>query len=60
VVRLMLRQLNPRESGSGTHWIEVEVRLRANMDDVQKILDLTGTRTPTPSVVESIASRYTD
>jgi hypothetical protein len=33
---------------------------RAYLDDVEKILDPTGTRTPTPSVAQPVASRYTD
>jgi hypothetical protein len=33
---------------------------RAGLDDLEKILDPTGTRNSDPSVVQSIASRYTD
>jgi hypothetical protein len=33
---------------------------RAGLDDVEKILDLTGTRSLTSSVVQPVASRYTD
>jgi hypothetical protein len=33
---------------------------RAGLDDVEKILDLIGTRPPNPSVVQPIASRSTD
>jgi hypothetical protein len=32
----------------GTHWIGGWVGPRAGLDDVEKILDPTGTRTPTP------------
>jgi hypothetical protein len=32
----------------GTHWIGGSVGPRAGLDDVEKILDPTGTRTPTP------------
>jgi hypothetical protein len=33
---------------------------RTGVDDVEKILDLAGTRTPSPSVDQPVASRYTD
>jgi hypothetical protein len=33
---------------------------RAGVGDVEKILDPTGTRIPTSSVVQPVASRYTD
>jgi hypothetical protein len=33
---------------------------RAGLDDMKKILDRTGTRIPTPSVVQPVASRCTD
>jgi hypothetical protein len=33
---------------------------RVGLDDVEKILDLTGTQTLTSSVVQLVASRYTD
>jgi hypothetical protein len=33
---------------------------RADLDDVEKILDPTRTRTPTSSLVQPVASRYTD
>jgi hypothetical protein len=36
------------------------VDLRAGLDDLEKILDPTGTRNPTPSIVQPVASRYTD
>jgi hypothetical protein len=44
----------------GTHWIGGWVDPRAGLDDVEKITDPTGTRTPTFSVVQPVASRYTD
>jgi hypothetical protein len=33
---------------------------RADLDDVEKILHSTGTRTPTPRSFQPVASRYTD
>jgi hypothetical protein len=33
---------------------------RTGLDDVEKIIDPTGTRNPTPSVVQPVASRHTD
>jgi hypothetical protein len=44
----------------GTHWIGDWVGRRASLDDVEKILDPTGTRTLDPSAVQPVASRYTD
>jgi hypothetical protein len=41
-------RFTPGERASGTHWIGGWVDLRAGLDDVEKILDPTGTRTPTP------------
>jgi hypothetical protein len=38
----------PGERTSDTHWIGGWVDPRAGLDDVEKILDTTGTRTPTP------------
>jgi hypothetical protein len=38
----------PGEIAPGTHWIGGWVDPRAGLDDVEKILDPTGTRTPTP------------
>jgi hypothetical protein len=35
-----------RERAPGTHWIGGWVDPRAGLDDVEKILDSTGTRTP--------------
>jgi hypothetical protein len=40
----MTRPLYPREIASGIHWMDP----RASLDDVEKILDPTRTRTPTP------------
>jgi hypothetical protein len=37
-----------RERAPGTHWIGGWVDLRAGLDELEKILDPTGTRTPTP------------
>jgi hypothetical protein len=42
----------PRERTPGTHYIGGWVDSRAGLDDVGKILD--------PSVVQPVASRYTD
>jgi hypothetical protein len=39
---------NPAEISPGTHWIGGWVDPRAGLDDVEKILDPTGIRTPTP------------
>jgi hypothetical protein len=36
------------------------VGLRAGLDDVKKILDPTGTQTPTPLSSNPVSSRYTD
>jgi hypothetical protein len=36
------------------------VESRDALDDAEKILDATGTRTPDPSVVQPVVSRYTD
>jgi hypothetical protein len=41
-------RFTPGEKAAGTHWIGGWVDPRAGLDDVEKILDLTGTRTPTP------------
>jgi hypothetical protein len=38
----------PGERDHGTHWIGVWVGPRLGLDDVEKILDHTGTQTPTP------------
>jgi hypothetical protein len=38
----------PGEIASGTHWRGGWVDPRAGLDDMEKILDPTGTRTPTP------------
>jgi hypothetical protein len=40
-------RFTPRESAPGTHWIGGWVDPTAGPDDVEKILDPTGTRTPT-------------
>jgi hypothetical protein len=38
----------PEEGALGTHWIGGWVGPRADLDDAEKILDPTGTRTLTP------------
>jgi hypothetical protein len=40
-------RFTPVESASGTHWIGGWVGPTANLNDMQKILDPTGTRIPT-------------
>jgi hypothetical protein len=39
-----------------TGWVD----FRAGLDDMEKILGPTGTRTPDPWVVQPVASRYSD
>jgi hypothetical protein len=53
--------LYPRERNPGTHWIGDRVDPRAGLDDVEKrkFLTLQGLE-PRPSVVQPVASRYTD
>jgi hypothetical protein len=41
-------RFTPGEIAPGTHWIEGWRDPRAGLDDVEKILDPTGTRNPTP------------
>jgi hypothetical protein len=41
-------RFTPGERAPGTHWIGGWVGPRAGLEDVEKILDPTGTRTPTP------------
>jgi hypothetical protein len=41
-------RFTPGERAPGTHWIGGWVDPRAGLDDVEKILDPTGTRTPIP------------
>jgi hypothetical protein len=53
-------RFTPGETAPGTHWIGNWVKPRAGLDDVKKILDPTGTRNLTLSVVQPVASRYTD
>jgi hypothetical protein len=38
---------------TGTHWVEGWVGSRADLDNVEKILDPTGTRNSDPSVVQA-------
>jgi hypothetical protein len=47
----------PGERVPGTHWIGGWVDPRAGLDDVEKILDLTGNRT---RAVQRVARRNTD
>jgi hypothetical protein len=55
-------RFNPGEKGSDTHRIGGWVSPRTGLDDMKKreFLAPTGTRTPTSSVVQSVASPYTD
>jgi hypothetical protein len=48
------------ERAPGAHWIGGWVDPRAGLDNVEKILDPTGTWTLTSSVIQPVASRYTD
>jgi hypothetical protein len=48
------------ERAPGTHWIGGWVDPRTGVDEVEKILDLTGTQNSDPSVVQLVASHYTD
>jgi hypothetical protein len=50
----------PRGNNPRTHQIGGWVGRRAGVDEVEKILDPTGTRNPTPSVLQPVASPYTD
>jgi hypothetical protein len=52
VISFTPRPLNPRRKSPGIHWIVGWVGPGAGLDDVKKILD--------PSVVQPVASRYTD
>jgi hypothetical protein len=62
VVSFTPRPLYPWNRAPGTHWIGGWVGPRASLDDVEKkkFIEFIGTRTPTPSVVRPVASRYTD
>jgi hypothetical protein len=57
---LDLGRFTPAERAPGIHWIGGWVNHRAGLNDVEKTLDPTGTRTPDPSAVQPVASRYTD
>jgi hypothetical protein len=49
------------ERTPGTHWIGGWVDPRAKLDDVEKRTFMTiRTRTPTSSIVQPVASHYTD
>jgi L-aminopeptidase/D-esterase-like protein len=62
VVSFTHQLLTPGEITYGTHSIGGCVDPRAGLDDVEKrkIIENTGTRTPTPIVVQPVASSYTD
>jgi hypothetical protein len=53
-------RFNPGERAPGTHWIGGWVDPRAGLNDVEKILDPTGTGTLDTSVVQPVASGYKD
>jgi hypothetical protein len=50
------------ERARGTHWIGGWVDLRAGLDDLEerKFLTLPGLELRPPSIVQPVASRYTD
>jgi hypothetical protein len=48
------------ERAPSTHWIGGWVDPRVGLDDVEKILVPTVTRTPTPQSSSPLTSRYTD
>jgi hypothetical protein len=53
-------RFTPGERTPGARCIGGWVDLRAGLDDVEKTLDPTGTRTLTPRSSKPVASRYTD
>jgi hypothetical protein len=53
-------RFTPGEIAPGTYWIWGWVDPRAGQDDLEKILDPAGTRNSDHSVVQPVASRYTD
>jgi hypothetical protein len=55
-------RFTPEERVSGTHWIGGWVDLRAGLDDLEKTKFLRPYRDSNsdPSVVQPVASRYTD
>jgi hypothetical protein len=53
-------RFTPGERAPVTHWIGGWLDPRDGLDDVEKSLDLTGTRNLTSSVVQPVANRYTD
>jgi hypothetical protein len=53
-------RITPRGRAPVTHWIGGLVDPRASLDDVEKILEPTGPWNSDPSVVQPVASRYTD
>jgi hypothetical protein len=60
MVSFAARYLYPEERTPVTLWIGGWVSPTAGLDDMEKILDPIRTQTPTPSVVQPVASRYTD
>jgi hypothetical protein len=53
-------RFTPGERAPDIHWIGGWVGPRTGLDDMKKILAPTGTRTPTPSAVQPVASRFTE
>jgi hypothetical protein len=53
-------RFTPGKIAQCTHWIGGWMGLRAGLDDVQKILDLIGTRNFDPSAVQPVTSHYID
>jgi hypothetical protein len=53
-------RFTPGERAPGSHWIGGWVEPRAGLDEVEKILDPTGDSNSDPSVVQLVASPYTD
>jgi hypothetical protein len=53
-------RFTPGERTPSTNWIGGQVGPRASLDDVEKILDPYWDSNSDPSVVQPVASRYTD
>jgi hypothetical protein len=53
-------RFTPGERAPGTNWIGGWVGPRAGLDNTEKILDPTGTQNSDPSVVQPVASHYTN
>jgi hypothetical protein len=53
-------RFTPGEGAPSTCWMGGWVGPRADLDNVEKILDPTGTPNSDPPVVQPVTSRYTD